>query len=472
MFTPHATKVRTDVSATHAGAGARSRAFCIAALAVLSLTPAAWAAPKMLVTHTDGVDIFVVEDGGTVDFGDVEIGEQAVFLFQVLNQGDGALSMSSLSASIATGNVSADQAGFSQVFDRYAASILFTMTAAGTGQLDIQMTSNDPASPFSFTLQANGVAARMTVADGLELLDTDSPLELDPVEVGQTGGAAVVVRNVGNIPLEFLGANEVVELTELSGGDVEDFTVELGADDLAPGGFRVMTIAFEPTSVGPREVLAEIATNDPDSPYAFTILAEGLEPVVEITDCNFNDVEDADDIAAGNSEDCDFDGIPDECQTDSDDDGVIDPCDRCPGEDDGLDTDGDDTPDCLDNCPETFNPQQLDDDGDGIGNACEQIEDVNTNGQDQFENEEYPIQDNMNDNEADQNNDNFNENDNVDENINDNVDENNTDENQPPFEEDENRKAGFCGAGALGMIPMMMFGLCGMKPRKARSRKE
>jgi WD40 repeat protein len=36
----------------------------------------------------------------------------------------------------------------------------------------------------------------------------------------------------------------------------------------------------------------------------------------------------------------------------------------------GLDTDGDGVPDCNDNCPTVFNPDQLDSTGDGIGDAC------------------------------------------------------------------------------------------------------
>ena len=67
-------------------------------------------------------------------------------------------------------------------------------------------------------------------------------------------------------------------------------------------------------------------------------------------DCNDNAVGDTTDISSGASQDLDLDGIPDECRSDLDADGVVDP---------------------LDNCPDTWNPDQLDSDSNGVGDACE-----------------------------------------------------------------------------------------------------
>ncbi len=129
----------------------------------------------------------------------------------------------------------------------------------------------------------------------------------------------------------------------------------------------------------------------------------------EETDADGDSVTDPTDncptIANPDQADTDADGIGDVCdnclnaanieQADSDGDGAGDACDLCPqdpaktepglggcgnpepGNNSGggaapqADTDGDSVPDSTDNCPGTFNPDQADSNGNGVGDACE-----------------------------------------------------------------------------------------------------
>ena len=93
-------------------------------------------------------------------------------------------------------------------------------------------------------------------------------------------------------------------------------------------------------------------------------------------------------VANPDQEDQDGDGEGDVCDDDDDGDGVPDTVDQCSNTPQGAvvdatgcaDSDGDGVPDSEDCCPTVPNPDQEDSDGDGVGNACEEPEEIPTLG--------------------------------------------------------------------------------------------
>lgn len=116
--------------------------------------------------------------------------------------------------------------------------------------------------------------------------------------------------------------------------------------------------------------------------------ALSADQIQGLLDCNDNGVPDALDICAGDSSDCQGNGIPDDCELedndcngnlipdvcdiDGDNDGVIDDCDNCPSlrNPSQLDSDGDGVGDLCDNCPDMPNADQADMNEDGVGDVC------------------------------------------------------------------------------------------------------
>lgn len=139
--------------------------------------------------------------------------------------------------------------------------------------------------------------------------------------VGEKLDVTVRLRNTGDATLN-------VSSVTLSGQNAAEFATSLLSANLGPDMTAIGTLSFTPATTGIRQATMLLSNNGGQNPFVILLAGTGrLDPAI---DCNENNVPDADDLAAGTSEDCDADGTPDECQLDTDGDGVIDACDPDP----------------------------------------------------------------------------------------------------------------------------------------------
>ena len=126
-----------------------------------------------------------------------------------------------------------------------------------------------------------------------------------------------------------------------------------------------LDIVYAPDSFSPEEDCdGDGLPNDCDEDLDFDGESDVCEQIPEPRDCNRNGIFDDVEIFEGTVDDCDENNVPDACQADSDGDHVIDACDLCPNNSESItpdecgctggdagDADGDGTPNCVDGCP-------------------------------------------------------------------------------------------------------------------------
>jgi len=341
----------------------------IAALVALGMVSTAQAAPAVLVTYVnDEGNSTLINNGDTVTLADTEVNEQINFQFQVNNVAEPGL-IAFLTVQPQTTNMLITASGMSQVADSYAGGVNFKPIEAGLVQLELTIQSNDPVAPnFSFFVETEAFAPPAILVayvndDGnTTIINPNDEIYLGEFEIGDRGGLSFLVQDQGD------GSLDVFNVT----ADSDDPNVEItdaGFHDLVIINLFAAGASFDLVDDGEFVIEMRIRSNDPNLPqFDFYLSGKVLEEV-QIVDCNFNAIDDAQEL-------------------DTDTDGYIDACDNCPDyyNPEQTDQDSDGYGDACDNCPDDYNPEQFDTDGNGVGDTCEVIEeqydDCNTNGVD------------------------------------------------------------------------------------------
>jgi len=222
----------------------------------------------------------------------------------------------------------------------------------------IHVFTNDADSPFHMVLDGTVNLPKMAVLRDGQPVAPETLVNLPPTRVGDTSEVEFVIQNQGPIELELTGVPDAVEIFGGIGATVIEVIQQ--PDAVVPAfSSTTFRLAFTPTQARDYPAQLGISTNDlgqfPAGRFLANLRGLGLPP-----DCNGNDAADSSDIAAGVSDDCNTNGMPDECEDDADGDGLLDVCEKA---------DEDDQPDLNDDAGDQDGADQ--DAGDQAGDDAD-----------------------------------------------------------------------------------------------------
>ncbi|NLE60021.1 MAG: choice-of-anchor D domain-containing protein [Planctomycetes bacterium] len=113
---------------------------------------------------------------------------------------------------------------------------------------------------------------------------------IDPTVIGSTGQLTLLIGNQGTAPLEFTDPSP--ERVLISGPHATDYAATIDRNAVAPGGAEsaLMSIVFTPAEAGTREATFTVPTNDPDLPsFSFTLVNQALLPAAPELELRIDD---------------------------------------------------------------------------------------------------------------------------------------------------------------------------------------
>ncbi|MGB9596120.1 MAG: choice-of-anchor D domain-containing protein, partial [Candidatus Poribacteria bacterium] len=197
-----------------------------------------------------------------INFGEVQVGKSLTKNFQIQNLGDALLQITNITSSnsqfTVTGMANVPVGGFITI------SVKFTPTSSGSKAGIITILSNDP-DEASVTVAVQGVGVVIPTPN---IRVSPSTLNFGDVEIGQTVRKNFYIYNDGNATLE---------INRITTSDNQFMIVD--DPNVPAGSVAVISVDFKPTSLGQKEAIITISSNDPDEPTkTITAKGKGISP--------------------------------------------------------------------------------------------------------------------------------------------------------------------------------------------------
>ncbi len=215
----------------------------------------------------------------SLDFGTIVVGQSSEQTLTVRNTGSMDLSVTGVHASDPAFAVLGDTAFDLAPDASKELTVQFSPTSVGQQQASLTIESNDASQPtLAVPLSGTGLGVAQIAVE-------PASIGFGTVTLGQSGEAALTVRNTGTGDLSVTGVQSSDPAFSVS-----DDT----AFDLAPDASRELTVQFSPSSVGEQQATLTIESNDASQPtLAVPLSGTGIgvpQIAVEPTSIDFGTV--------------------------------------------------------------------------------------------------------------------------------------------------------------------------------------
>ncbi|GAB4255676.1 choice-of-anchor D domain-containing protein [Deferrisoma sp.] len=242
------------------------------ALTVATTSPAT---PEVTAEVTGAGQVADIAVEVTSAFGSVKVDESTSGVVTVTNNGDGTLTVTSVSVdpagefAVSSETCTTDPDGLA-TGDTCTVNLTFTPSDQGTRTAQLVVASNDPTAPeFPVTLTGTGIVPDIAVSP--------ATVSFGDVRKGETSAEqTVTVTNTG-------AADLVLGAVTVSGAGFAIGTDGCGGQTLAQGESCEVKLTVTPGALGALTGTLAIASDDPDeNPLEVTLTATGVEPDIAV----------------------------------------------------------------------------------------------------------------------------------------------------------------------------------------------